>query len=272
MLIKTLMRAHQIWSAGAMALLLSISTQAHAQQPVGGLPAPTTKAQNTPTEPNALPPLPAPVFIAPRNVNLAEALKPWPVEQSTGDLADIEVARMLDKLRTPEMVNAAKRFAALSPNLWLAEVLGSAEQVARYPKTVALLTSLQGDVRGINRAANATHAWRRRPAERDLGITPSLPSGQVATSSYPSANASMAFVWADVTAQLSPKNAQAIHEKAEYIAWLRVVGGAHFPSDVVGSRAVAGAVRQALNASPVWLQAFADAKAEWSPPSISTNP
>jgi acid phosphatase (class A) len=220
-------------------------------------------AAQAPQPPPALPPLPPSVYVAPTDIALKSALSPWPAEGSAADRADIETARMVDKLRTQDMVDAANRFAALSPELWFQEITGNQDALKAAPKTRALFAALQSDMRGINRAANAIHPWRKRPADRDIGITPSLPRGQFATSSYPSANASMVLVWAEVTKRLLPTKVHTIREKADTIAWLRVVGGMHFPSDVVGSREVAKEAVTTLNRSPAWQRALTDASAEW---------
>ena len=47
------------------------------------------------------------------------------------------------------------------------------------------------------------------------------------------------WVWAELLADMFPFRREEILERAERAAWGRVIGGVHFPSDVVGGKRLA---------------------------------
>jgi acid phosphatase (class A) len=182
-------------------------------------------------------------------------------------MADIDVVLNLQRTRTKADVDAAAEGAMLSAATWLRGILdkgvGEKYSETRHLKTVAMLNQIQSDLRGVNRAANAIHPYRLRPAERDTRIKPSLPAGRVQTSSFPSANATTLFVWRDVLTSLMPAHAESIALQVEQSAWLRVISGLHFPTDVAASRQVAKAAYAQLAASPAYGEALAAVKKEY---------
>jgi acid phosphatase (class A) len=229
--------------------------------------APNNVAQASTTLPPSLPTLAAPIFITPTALRLAEYLPAYPLPNSLADLADIDVVLNLQRTRSKADIDAAAEGAMLSAATWLRAVLDKVASekysAAQLTKTVALLDQIQSDLRGVNRAANAIHPYRLRPAERDTRIKPSLPPGRVQTSSFPSANATTLFVWRDVLTSLMPAHAESIALQVEHSAWLRVVSGLHFPTDVAGSRQVAKAAYAQLAASPAYGEALAVVKKEY---------
>lgn len=84
--------------------------------------------------------------------------------------------------------------------------------------------------------------WRRpRPYELDPSIAPIVakPNGNP---SYPSGHASGAYAAALVLAALVPERAAEIVGLAAEVAYSRVYGGVHFPSDVITGARIASAV------------------------------
>jgi acid phosphatase (class A) len=215
------------------------------------------------SEATSLPPLPPPVFITPADLRLAERLAAYPLKDSLADLADLDVVLNLQRTRTPADVAAASKHAMLAAEPWLKDVLGDKYVEGRFVKTIQLFNQIQADLRGVNRAANAVHPYRLRPAERDVRVKPSLPPGRVQTSSFPSANATTLFVWRNVLTTLMPSQTEVIANAVEQGAWLRVVSGLHYPSDVAGSRQVADAAYSALTKSPAYTAALSAAQIEF---------
>jgi hypothetical protein len=124
---------------------------------------------------------------------------------------------------------------------------------------------LHADLRAINRSANAAFAVRERPRIRSVAVRPSLASeqpGREILPSYPSARTMATRVWAEVSGQLFPERRQDLLEAAADSAWLRVIGGAHYPTDVTGGRMLAEGVIRAFEASAEYRKAYERAERE----------
>jgi acid phosphatase (class A) len=218
-----------------------------------------------------LPQLPLPVYFAPAALQLAQVLPPYPAIDSTADKVDKLVVRALQISRTSIDNDEAEKLATLNARVYLAHLLpkiGATFDEVKYARTIQLLDQLQSDMRGANRAANDQFPFRTRPAGRANDIEPSLAAGRFVTSSYPSANASTLYVWAGVLLQLVPENQTQtraeITRTTERAAWLRVVSGMHFPSDLIGSRAVSRAALSVLAASETYRAAIKLAQPEFA--------
>lgn len=96
---------------------------------------------------------------------------------------------------------------------------------------------------------------RARPYSRDPSVRPALPRDLNPNRSYPSGHTSAGFAGAIAVAALIPQRAGLFLQLAKEMAYSRVYGGVHYPSDVVagaylgamaGWFAVAQAARQKL--------------------------
>ena len=210
----------------------------------------------------ALPPLPAPRFVAPSDIDLARDLPPFPAIGSLAESADIETMLALQIRRTKVDEDDAAADSTTNMVDFTQSLLGSSYSPVTHPKLFGMMRALHDDMRGINRVANAAHGFRQRPAVRDTRIRPSLNMSGRSTTSYPSARASSAGVWACVIGGLIPTQLVVAQGKAEQVGWRRVVGGVHYPSDLAGSRLVIASVCDALTKSPAFLSARAEVAAE----------
>jgi acid phosphatase (class A) len=209
-----------------------------------------------------LPPLPAPRFVVPADVDLKAVLPPFPAKGSLAERADIETMLAIQARRTrEEEADAQADSVTTMPDLTL-RLLGSKVTPASHPKLFAMLRSLHDDMRGINRAANAAQGFRARPQVYDTRIRPSLDMVGHGNASYPSARTSSGYVWAGVIGDLFPSRRAEAEAEAERVAWRRVLGGVHYPSDLAGSRLVAAAVLKHLRASAAFRREMAMIKAE----------
>ncbi len=229
------------------ALLLALASPA-----VATVPPPTA----------SLPPLQAPVFVTPTDLDLKRALPPWPVAGTLASEADVQTVLAIQARRTPAEEADAQADSVTTMRDFTAKLLGPRATPARYPRLFALMEALHQDMRGINRAANEAQGYRLRPVLFDSRIKPSLDMVGHGAAAYPSARTSSGQVWADVIARLVPAKAAEAQTEAERIAWRRVVGGVHYPSDLAGSRHVARAVNAALAKSAKFAVALAAVKAE----------
>jgi acid phosphatase (class A) len=79
---------------------------------------------------------------------------------------------------------------------------------------------------------------------------------------YPGGYAALVFVRAGVLAELFPEKRTELLAQAHQRAWARVIGGVHFPSDLVAGRLLGEAVVSALLENSVFLAALEKARAE----------
>jgi acid phosphatase (class A) len=203
---------------------------------------------------SALPQLPPPLYVSPSSLQLLAELPPYPVEGSSADTVDLLVVRALQSSRKVEDVREAELLAALNARVFLSYLLpklGYTFDDAKYVKSIRLLDQIQSDMRGINRAANGIYEFRARPAARADDIQPALPPGR------------FLYVWAGVLSEVLPAHRQAIKEVTNRAAWLRVVSGLHFPSDLVGSHKVSLEALRAFNSVPAFRMNRAQLDAEF---------
>src|SRR5208337_2636587 len=99
-----------------------------------------------------------------------------------------------------------------------------------------------------------------RPFAADPRVRPcvSRPHG----GSYPSGHAVSFFTEAGVLAEVFPEKRAELLEFAQKLAWGRVIGGVHYPTDLAGGRAVAEAILERLRASAAFQAALARCRAE----------
>jgi acid phosphatase (class A) len=163
-----------------------------------------------------------------------------PAPPAAGSLAartDLETVLQVQAWRTPEQVDWAKRVARDSV-FFNREVLGAWFSEERLPLAAAFFRRLGDDIRALDGAAKLPFQ-RLRPSAVDPRVQPcvELPT----SSSYPSGSGMQAFVWAELLAEIFPAQRDALLARASRAAWGRVIGGVHFPSDVVAGRTLATA-------------------------------
>jgi acid phosphatase (class A) len=213
------------------------------------LVAPMPSAAQAPTSAQ-LPPLPAPQYVSPQEIDLRTVLPPFPAAGSFADRVDVEtlLAVQIRRTRVDEVDAQADSITTMSD--FSMRMLGAARvNPATHPKLFALMRALHDDMRGVNRAANEAQGFRPRPQVHDGRIKPSLDMVGHGNASYPSARASSAYVWATVFGDLFPDLRADAEAEADRIAWRRVIGGVHYPSDITGSRFVAARVIERLRTS-----------------------
>jgi acid phosphatase (class A) len=232
-------------------LALALATPAVAQMP-----------DQTPTPASALPPLKPVTYVGPDALDLPRVLPAWPAATTLASEADVQTILALQLRRTKAEEADAQADSTTTMRDFTVKLLGADATPARYPKLFALMDALHQDMRRINRAANVAQGFRMRPVRFDPRIRPSLDMVGHGDAAYPSARASSGQVWADVMSTLRPDLATAAQAEAERIAWRRVVGGVHYPSDIAGSRHVARAVGAALGRAPTFQAALAAVRAE----------
>ena len=85
---------------------------------------------------------------------------------------------------------------------------------------------------------------------------------QPASSSYPSGSGMQSCVWADLLAEMIPAKRDELIARAHRAGWGRVIGGVHFPSDVVAGQRLAEAYLKEARKSPAFVTALARSRDE----------
>ncbi len=203
----------------------------------------------------------APNFLRATPFELMKRLPPPPEVGSLAALADLEAVLQVQAWRTPEQVAWAQVVDTWSA-LDFAPVLGPWFTEANLPATAALVKAATRDLRPVSREIKK-HYDRPRPPKVDPRIQPAVP---VPTSgSYPSGHTLYIFVEAGVLAEIHPECREALMARAHRAAWGRIIGGVHFPTDVVGGRLLAAMIVEDMKQSEVFRQAVAACRREAEP-------
>ena len=237
-----------LWSVLAVTLLFPL-TRAYAQTP-----AAETLMQR-PTAPAAA------HFVGPVGVDFATILPAPPSLGSLAAAADLETVLQTQAWRTPEQVAWAK-LTEKDEVFNNASVLGSWFAKEHLPATVAFFKDLGDDVYAFGEAAKNLHP-RIRPYLADSRVQPC--AERPTSNSYPSRHTMFAFVWAGVLADLFPEKRAELLERAHRAAWGRIIGGVHFPSDVVAGRLMAEAFLGHLKQSAAYRAALEKVRTEVTP-------
>lgn len=218
------------------------------------VPAVSASAQNAP---------PAPRYIAPGDLSLATLLPKWPADETLEGRADLDAVLAFQAYRSKAQEDAANADAQRGPVEWAQTILGSDFTAENLPVTTALVTDVHNDMRVINRAANEVHGLRPRPAIRNTRVKPSLPNvSEAENPSYPSARTASSRVWAYVLAEIFPSQREALFAAADRTAWFRLLGGAHYPTDLAAGRIVGEAAWEVLRRDEEFNHRLALAKTE----------
>lgn len=205
---------------------------------------------------------PAPVthdFLAAGAIDYRTVLIPPPAEDSLGGQADHEVAKLLDADRTPAQAALAKHFENLSIFTMLSDVLGQECTAKDFPRTAAVFAQANAESRPIVDAAKA--AWnRQRPYVFNPALHPAVDKPNNA--SYPSGHAYSSAWIAVLLGAALPEHAADFTHEAELVRWSRLVGGAHYPSDVLAGKILGEAIGREMLKSPKLRQALEEVRAE----------
>jgi acid phosphatase (class A) len=194
-------------------------------------------------------------------LDLKQVLPMPPAQGSLAGQADLEAVLQAQAWRTPEQV--AWALAVEKGDVFAnAAVLGGWFTKENLPATAELFKNIGEDVRALGEQAKKVHL-RDRPFKFDARVQPCVTASD--TNSYPSVHATSAFVWAAVLAEIFPEKQAELFERAHRMAWSRVLGGVHFPSDVVGGRLLAEALVAELKKNAAFAAALERARAEVVP-------
>ncbi len=188
-----------------------------------------------------------------------------PADGSPASLAELAELHAIAAARTPERLALAQQDAEVENVTAIANVLGSAFDLQRLPKTSKLFGDLRNEESLAAKAAKKVFN-RARPWEAD----PSLNTGNhlagcdkgAPRTSYPSGHSTMGWAAGELLAQLIPTRAQDILARSSDYAESRLVCGVHYRRDVEASHVLATAVLLQLMTHPEFRAEVEDARAE----------
>jgi acid phosphatase (class A) len=181
-----------------------------------------------------------------------------PAAGSIAAQAELETLLQVQSWRTPDQVAWAKLVAA-DDVFNHAAIIGEWFNAERLPLTAALFKQIGDDMRAMDALAKKPFA-RPRPSAVEPRLRPcvNVPS----SSSYPSGSALQALVWAEILAEAMPSKRTELIARAHRAAWGRVIGGVHYPSDLVTGRMLAEVYLTECRKSRAFQQAFAACRQE----------
>jgi len=202
---------------------------------------------------------PAPEFFHAAAFDWRAVVAPPPAEDSIAGQGEHELALQLDAARTPEQAALAKRYEKFDEFSFMDPVLGGWCTAENLPRTRAIFQQIHRECRPPVDAAKA--AWSRaRPYTYNPALHPAV--ARPANYTYPPRIVILFGLFAALLAAAFPEHATDWEKQAALVRWSRVIGGAHYPSDVVAGKILGEAVARELLKSPALQQALAEIRAE----------
>lgn len=191
-----------------------------------------------------------------------DVLKVLPAPPEPGSIAaeaDLNAVLQVQAWRTPEQVAWARRIEKIRSLAEYSDVIGAWFTDENLPATLALLKGVDADSKGGVDAAKKTFN-RPRPFVGDPRVKPCVEP--LDEPSYPSGHATRFFLEAGVLSEIFPERREALFERARKMAWGRVQGGVHFPTDLAAGRILAAAILAQLKEDPSFGAALEKSRAE----------
>jgi acid phosphatase (class A) len=181
-----------------------------------------------------------------------------PPPGSIAEQAEIMTLLQMQEWRTADHVSWA-RLIETDSVYNLSAILGAGFKPNRLPLTAVLFKQIGEDLRAMDSLAKKPFA-RPRPSSVEPRLQPcvTLP----ASTSYPSGSATQALVWAEVLGEAIPAHRDELIARAHRAAWGRVIGGVHYPSDLVAGQLLARYYLAECRKSPKFKEAFAACREE----------
>lgn len=188
-----------------------------------------------------------PAWPLPPYTRFLDIIPPPPAKGSPGEQADLDgVLAMQDHPTKTELEHAEKTvsFSVFS----FAEVLGPAFSTGSYPETAKFFKRLEATANDPKNFIKDTYR-RERPYKAFPGAVNALVTPEHGYS-YPSGHSTRAWLFALVLGDLDPRHRNALLFSAMQVCNDRVIGGMHYPSDMMASRVLAEELHRILLNNP----------------------
>lgn len=200
-----------------------------------------------------------PEYLAPDAVDFTTIIPPAPDEMSFAARAEQDLVRQVARHRTAEQARLAQHFARLDVFKMLAPVIGDWASANTLPRTAVVFEQIRRAGRPAIEAAK--NAWNRdRPYVLNPGIEPAVERPR--NTSYPSGHSADAMIYASMLIELFPELAADWQQQAALVSWSRLVGGVHYPSDLLAGKLLGAAIARELLKSPAVLRDLEDVRHE----------
>jgi acid phosphatase (class A) len=200
-------------------------------------------------------------FLQPGELDPTLILPPPPKDDAPAAVEGrAELHRIAAAARTPERLAQAKHDDEVEDVRSIADVLGPAFDLGRFPATAKLFADLRNEDSVAAKQAKAFFK-RERPwlNERELDVCDDHTDVK---NSYPSGHATMGYAAAAVLAQLMPGNAQVILARATDYSESRLICGVHYRSDVEAGQVLGNVLVAKLMTKPAFVAEVEAARAE----------
>jgi acid phosphatase (class A) len=185
-------------------------------------------------------------------------LAPPPAQDSDQTKAELAEILKVQKSRTPEMMAAAVADTE-ETGFSFANVMGSDFTAAKLPLTAALLGKVH-EAEGDLTDPVKDYYHRPRPYDFDSRVEPCVKKSK--SFSYPSGHATGGTAMAVILAHLVPEKKDAILARGLSYAENRIVGGAHYRSDIVAGQRAGVLLAEALLRKSDFKKDYEKARAE----------
>jgi acid phosphatase (class A) len=204
-------------------------------------------------------PLTASHFLRPDATDWAAVLPPPPAAGSLAAQGDLETVLQMQADRSPADVAWAKLIEPDDVFADFRDLLGPWFKPESLPVTAKFIKEVTDDVQEVRLKVKGLYA-RPRPPAVDPAVQPCV--GIPTSNSYPSGHAVRAYVWAAVLGDIFADRRDELAARARRVAWGRIIGGVHFPTDSIGGRIVARAIVAELRKDPGYRAAVEKCLAE----------
>ena len=200
-----------------------------------------------------------PEFLPSGTIDVRALIAPPPDENSLVGQGEHEIAIDLDAHRTPEQAALAKYYQDLDVFRMLSPVLGKEATAENLPLTAAFFKQVRQEARPV--VLVAKEAWnRQRPYVYNPALHPAVEKPN--NNSYPSGHSTDSALFAVLLTALLPEHAADWQQQAALVRWSRLVGGAHYPSDVMSGKLLGETIGREMLKSTKLQQVIEAVRAE----------
>jgi acid phosphatase (class A) len=186
-------------------------------------------------------------------------LLPAPAALDTEEMkAELQTVLRVQETRTDKDIERARADLNIRTDSYQG-VLGPWMTAEKLPRLQALFERMEKQAKLYSNPAKE-HFKRPRPPAADTRVKPLF---EEVDAGYPSGHSLRGQMFAILLSELAPDKADALLTRGREIGWSRVIGGVHFPSDVIGGRTLGQALAREMLANPAFRMELAEIRKEF---------